>query len=84
MTSAMRTCPKTDCSIESHVHGHGTDEMFLPKPKGVPEGFRPGSLEYLLAEAFKAGVERGLWLEDPTRFPPPSDFETWRRGMLPG
>lgn len=73
----MQTCPKTDCSIETHVHGHGTDEMFLPKSKEEAEGFKPGSLEALLAEAFKAGEMFGMDIQNP-------NFEEWRRRMLPG
>lgn len=79
----MQTCPKTDCSIDSHVHGHGTDEMYLPKPKEEPEDFKPGSLELLLAEAYSTGFERGRWHGDPKVAQPPPDFDEWRRGMMP-
>lgn len=81
----MQTCPKSDCSIEAHVHGHGTDEMYLPKPtERIVMKQKPGSLESLLAEAFAAGGRySAYWYGEGGSEPEPPDFDEWRRGMLP-
>lgn len=79
----LRECPKKECTIENHVHGHGTDEMYLPKQKPPSSMERkPGTLESLLLEAFSAGLDRGAWGEHGEGEAPP-DYEQWRRGMLP-